>query len=215
MPTNTPMKLFLSAGHHKARTGASNKQFGLTEHQQALRVLRAFEDFNKLTNRYEIVKEEGGLINKVATCNEFHPDLAMDIHFNADFDHLDPFDENDDRGRGVMVMYCPNAKEYGQREEYSIRHEQADKMSSVLYKESGALNSKDLRGRAGWYWGSLENGKPTKRDYFLRKTNCPAFIPELGFIDNNAFAKQLIETDLVDRLALALDESIQAIRYSL
>jgi len=102
-----------------------------------------------------------------------------------------------------MVMFCPNAKHYSDREPTSIRHEQADSISHIIANELGI---DDKKGRPGWYWGqnSLDaNGLPTVKDYFLRKTHCASFILEPGYIDNNGFAETWLVANRHEELAKA------------
>jgi len=139
----------------------------------------------------------GGLTSKVAAINQGSFDLAVEPHFNADADHLDPDDFDDTRGHGCMVMYCPGN---------NARQKQAAIISAAL---SATIGNRDLGAREGWYWGGSAPG--TIADYFLRKTNCPAFIPEPGYIDNNKFTKEWLIAERHTEIAQALCAGILAV----
>jgi len=188
--------IVLSAGHHAARQGASNKNYNLTEYVCASEVVLLASKKLIDDNVCEVHIVDGTLSHKVKYINEYKFDLALDYHFNADADHLDPDDNDDSRGRGCMVMYVPNN---------STRKHQAASFSSSMVN---SLSTIDKGAREGWYWGGDNPG--TIKDYFLRKTNCPAFIPEAGYIDNNGFAKEfLLTNDGYERLADALVDAIK------
>ena len=181
--------IVLSAGHHMLAQGAVNKKSGITEWAAASEVVsRASTLLTSLEMKNTVVK--GRLREKVSAVNS-HPDatLALDIHFNADCDHLDPNDLDNTRGRGCMVMYAPPEKSFSDPRKDTIRRRQAQAMSSAI---ATVLGNPDRGGRAGWYWGGVGNGIPSKKDYFLTRTMCAAFIPELGYIDNNGFAEEYL-----------------------
>jgi N-acetylmuramoyl-L-alanine amidase len=176
------MRIALCPGHHKSAKGAVNKKHGLNEHDEATKVVdHAYEILTRQGHTVVIIT--GTLGEKVRAINAGDFDLVIDLHFNADADHLDPEDFDNSRGHGAMVMYCPKARVYGDTEPHTVRREQAAVFSFAMHSK---LGNRDLGGRPGWYWGS---NPPKKKDYFLRKTNCVAFIPEPGYIDNNGFAE--------------------------
>jgi len=197
------MKIAICPGHYPEAPGAYNEKFNLYEHFEAIKVCQYLSEF--LKNENHIVEVfQGKLKDKVEQINKGNFDLALDIHFNADYDHLDPHDEDDRRGTGCMVMYCPGVDTYGKPEPITPRRHQANKMSYVI---SRSLGMKNHGGRPGWYWGS---NPPKSKDYFLKHTNCPAFIPEPLFIDNNKDAEWLVE-EKHSSVAEAIARGIQAI----
>lgn len=197
------MKIAICPGHYKEKKGATNKKHKLNEHDEAKLIAFNAADFLKNAG-HEVEIIIGKLVEKVARINAGDFDLALDLHFNADADHLDPNDLDDSRGHGCMVMYCPQAKVYGDDEPNGLRRQQAYLMSEGM---SRTVGNRNLGGRAGWYWGS---NPPEKKDYFLRKTNCAAFIPEFGYIDNNGFAEAWLVSGYHKGLSEALVNGIQA-----
>lgn len=189
------MKIAICAGHHNGAKGAENKNLGLNEYDEAVKVVQRLA--GKLMNHgHEFVIITGRLREKVAAINAGNFDLALDIHFNADAELADT---DDNKGRGCMVVYVPGS---------AARKAQAARMSAIMAEH---LGERDLGSLEGWYWGSgIVNGKPTKKDYFLEQTNCPAFIPEPLFIDNNASAEYWIaggrHEQIAEAIAIAVSE---------
>jgi len=195
------LKIALCPGHKHSAKGAVNKKYNLNEYDEgSIIVEHMATQLRDLGHNVTVI--DGGLTHKVDTINSGGFDLAIDYHHNADADHLDPNDYDDTRGTGSMVMYCPKAKTYGEPEPGSTRRSQANTVSASI---ASSLGIRDLKGRPGWYWGqnSLSNGKPTKKDYFLRKTTCPSLILEPGYIDNNKFAKTWLVSKRHEELATA------------
>jgi N-acetylmuramoyl-L-alanine amidase len=177
-------RVFVCPGHHHGAQGAGNAQYGHTEHQLATRIVTLVEHVLH-SHGVEVLVSNGNLRDKIDQINRVHAhravDLALDIHFNADADHLDPHDYDDSRGDGCMVMYNPGNQQ---------RATQAARFSRVM---AGAMGEVDRGGRPGWYWGRLDKkGSPIYADGFVRKTNCPALIPEPGYIDNNGFVERVV-----------------------
>lgn len=196
-------KIAICPGHHLRAPGAVNERYSLNEHMEARKVI---QHLVTLLSEHEVRIFIGRLTEKVQMINQWNPTLAIDLHFNADADHLDPHDLNDSRGTGCMVMYCPRASSYEDKEPQSERRKQASTMSKIIAKE---LHVRNHGARPGWYWGRLdENGNPTHKDYFLVHTNCPAFIPEPLYIDNNADAKKWLVSNKHDKIAEALYKGI-------
>ena len=196
------MKIAVCAGHEDKARGATNRRHGLTEHGEAKKILTPLM-LQLVSQGHQVTNIQGSLSEKVKLINEGDFDLALDLHFNADADHLDPEDLDDSRGHGAMVMYCPRADQYRKPEPASQCREQADAFSFAM---SAYLGGHDRGGRPGWYWGS---NPPTAKDYFLRKTNCMAFIPEPGYIDNNAFAEKWLVAGRHDQIAAAIALGIE------
>ena len=198
------MKIALCPGHHKDARGAVNKKYDLNEFEEASKVCSHLAiKLRKMGHSVDVIV--GKLSHKVYMINKGGYDLAIDIHFNADYDHLDPDDFDNSRGYGCMVMYCPKALSYGNKEPISTRSQQADAMSFGI---SSYMGGRDHGGRPGWYWGS---NPPEKKDYFLRETNCAAFIPEPGYIDNNGFAEKWLVAERHDQIAEAIALGIEEV----
>ena len=194
------MKIALSAGHYPTKPGATNQKYTLTEHAEAVKIINHLHA-KLAAKRYNVVLISGTLKEKVASINAANCGLAIELHFNADDDHTDPQDKDDLRGRGCMVMYVPNS---------AVRKQQADVMSNSIAQYMGQRN---LGGREGWYWGNVTESwqKPTSVDYFLKATNCPAFIIEPGYIDNNAFAEKWLIAGRHSQIADAIFHAIEVI----
>jgi N-acetylmuramoyl-L-alanine amidase len=189
--------IVICPGHHQGARGAKNAQYNIYEHDVAYRVSGLVVDALRRAG-YAVEMVEGRLRQKVQRINTLYAsdgvDLALDIHFNADYDHLDPHDYNDARGHGCMVMFNPGMEK---------REEQASAMSKVMAKVVG---SKDHGGRPGWHW---KEGERVGKNYFLEKTHCPALIPELCYIDNNGEYERFLSSE--DRLhisAMAIVEGV-------
>jgi len=162
------MKIAVCAGHHEAAQGAVNAKHKISEHEAATPIVEFLA--KELKNfGHEAAIFHGRLKEKVRAINEGHFDLAIDLHFNA---------SPNKKAKGCMVMYYPTS---------TTRKQQADKMSKTI---ADGLGQDDLGGRPAWYWGGSNPG--TKPDYFTDKTNCPAFIPEPGFIDQDDFVEQYL-----------------------
>jgi len=194
------MNIAICPGHTVIARGAVNHKYGINEHDEAVKVaMNLMELATRAGHNPRYIA--GSLTHKVEEINAGNYQLALDIHFNADNDHLDPDDIDDSRGSGVMIMYYPHAKTYIAREPESIQRTRAATASKAMAEY---LEEQDLGARPGWYWGKLENGIPIHKDYFLRKTVCPSAIPELGYIDNNAFSKRWLISNKHDKLAIAI-----------
>ena len=187
--------IIICPGHHSGARGAVNKQHSLTEYDEAVKIaehLKSLSHARVGEVQFEIY--EGRLGAKVRHINSQSPVAAFDLHFNADYDHLDPDDLNDDRGHGVMCMFVPGN---------STRKAQADILSAEMAIVTG---ERDLGGREGWHWNAeaVKSGTPTVKNYFLERTNCPAFIPEFGYIDNNRFTENWLVPARHEELAQSL-----------
>lgn len=203
------MRIALSHCHNEKAQGAVNKRYGLTEYQQGGLVLEFLAEILTLKGHDVRVFEGNSLREKIAAINAWGADLAVEPHFNADADHLDPEDNDDSRGRGIMTMYCPQYGAYGIQESLAYkRKQQADAFSAAMYEH---LETRNLGGRQGWWWGKTVAGKPVYRDGFLTKTNCPAFIPEPGYIDNARFAADWLVSGRQAEIAEALAAGIEAV----
>jgi len=189
------MRIAICPGHHTNAKGAENKKHKLTENDVAIEIIKIAEELLR-ADGHTVQVFAGKLSEKVKRINATVPkfDLAFDLHFNAD---AELEDTDDKKGYGVMVMHYPTS---------AARKSQADKMSAAIAKK---LGERDLGGRKGLYWGGSDPG--TKPDYFTDKTNCPAFIPEPGYIDNNGFAKKFLTTkEGLTKVAESLVEAVRA-----
>jgi len=178
------MRIVLCPGHYPNRPGAKNKKFDILEHNAAVKVIAHLEEV-LLSKGDDVIMITGTLSQKIKKINSEHQkkkiDIALDVHFNAD---PEEDDTNDNIGYGSEVIYCPGS---------TLRHKQAAEMSDTI---AHFLGSYDRGAKEGWYWGSgVINGKPTKKDAFVSRTACAAFIPEPGFIDNNRFCEMYLLDD--------------------
>jgi len=178
------MRIAICAGHYPNRPGAKNKKFNIVEHDVAFKVVEHLEEILS-SNGDDVIVISGTLSQKIKKINEEHKkkkiDIALDVHFNAD---PEEDDTDDNVGYGCEVIYCPGN---------SKRQKQAAEMSDII---AHFLGSRDRGAKEGWYWGSgVINGKPTKKDAFVSRTACAAFIPEPGFIDNNRFCEMYLLDD--------------------
>jgi len=187
------MNIAICPGHHTNAQGATNSKYSVSENQVAKPIVETLANI-LIAKGHTVSIFEGKLGHKVREINKGDFDLALDIHFNAD---AETSDLDDNKGYGCMVMHYPTS---------SLRESQAEKMSAAI---AGALNEKDRGARKAWYWGGSNPG--TKPDYFTNKTNCPAFIPEPGYIDNNGFCEKfLISSEGRLAVAQALARGIEA-----
>jgi len=193
----------LAVGHQGTAQGARHEKSGLTEWQFSMQVVPAIKEILETEHNCTVSVFEGGkLKDRIHAINLEHQttkfDVAIDSHLNADYDHTDPHDKNDSHGHGTMVMYIPHSK---------TRKAQADAMSASIAE---TLGERDLGGREGWYWGNVKAGEqPTSPDGFLRYVNCPSFVMEAGFIDNNKFYTEHLETkDKLYGVAMAMADAI-------
>jgi len=189
------MKIAICPGHHTDAQGARNAVHNISENEVAKKIVIMLKDLlEESPYNHDVSIIEGKLGHKVREINKGGFDLALDIHFNAD---AELEDTDNKKGYGCMVMHYPTS---------TTRKQQAAKMSSAIAE---SLGTKDRGARAAWYWGGSNPG--TKPDYFTDKTNCPAFIPEAGYIDNNGFAgKYLVHNEGLNYVALALRAGIEA-----
>jgi len=153
------LRIAICPGHHEKARGAVNKKHSLNEHNEALRVVACMTPLLRGMG-HEVGIFIGTLGSKIAQINAGEFDLALDIHFNAG------------GGRGCEVVYVPHSR---------TRREQARVISESI---ATYMNLKDRGPKEGWYQGGENPG--TKPDAFVAQTNCPAFIPEPLFIDNDS-----------------------------
>lgn len=178
------MKIAICSGHHPSAKGAVNKKHGLNEHDEAVKV-NAHLATRLRAEGHTVEIIEGTLSTKIRKINEglFH--LALDNHFNAG------------GGRGCEVVHVPHSP---------ARHEQAKVMSASIAVFMGL---KDRGAKEGYYMGGETPG--TKPDAFVAQTDCPAFIPEPLFIDNDAEVEYWFvagrHEQIADAIALGIIES--------
>jgi len=151
-------KVFLSAGHHTARQGASFR--GRTELVEALYWISLIANGSKNGNL--VVVPPGLLSEKVdfinTRCEE--GDVAIEIHFNSAKDS-----EGNNIGRGCETLYFPESKS---------SKDLAELVNGVVAK----YVSHNRGVKEGWYRRDKSRGP----DYFLVRTVCPAVIVEPEFI---------------------------------
>jgi N-acetylmuramoyl-L-alanine amidase len=188
------MKIAICAGHREDRKGAVNKKHGLNEYDEADKVIPHL--ISILINQgYSVSTFSGRLSEKITGINEGHFDLALDLHFNAG------------GGRGCEVIHVPRS---------SKRHDQAEMMSQEI---SLYMNLRDRGARPGWHkmdrpgivdYPGDEDGDE-KPDAFVTQTNCPAFIPEPLFIDNNKEVEYWLVAGRHEQIAQAIANGIEAV----
>lgn len=187
------MNIAICPGHHRKAKGAVNHKFQLTEYDEASKLLPYLA--NRLRASGHTVEVVTGVLpEKIKKINAGNFDLAIDLHFNAG------------GGRGCEVLYCPGNP---------VRRRQAARMSSTI---ANALGVTDRGAKAGWhrmdapgvvdYPGDVDGDE--HRDAFLSQTNCPAFIPEPIFIDNNDEVERFLLNSNHRVVALALQQAIDS-----
>ena len=181
------MKIAICPGHHAKAKGAVNKKHGLNEHDEAVK-LNAHLKTRLRAEGHTVEVIEGTLSEKIAKINAGNFTLALDIHFNAG------------GGRGCEVVHVPQSP---------ARHEQAKVMSAAI---AGFMGLKDRGAKGGWhrmdqpgvvdYPGDVEGDE--YKDAFVSQTDCPAFIPEPLFIDNDAEVEYWFVAGRHDQIADAI-----------
>jgi len=153
-------QIAICAGHYKERHGATNKKHGINEHDEATKVVACLFDI-LVSFGYDVSIFSGRLSDKIRSINSGNFKLALDVHFNAG------------GGHGCEVVHVPDSIH---------RTMQATDFSHEI---SASMGIKDRGAKNGWWFGKLRDGKPYIKDAFVSETNCPAFIPEPLFIDND------------------------------
>jgi len=174
-------RIALCPGHRKEARGAVNARYGLNEHDEACKVVNYMAEI--LSERgFSIHIFKGRLSRKIANVNAGNFDLALDIHFNAG------------GGKGCEVVHVPGSP---------ARHAQATLISATIAE---SLDVRDRGAKSGWWWGGAlgADGKPTKMDAFVSQTDCPAFIPEPLFIDNDAEVEKWLVAGRHEQIAEAI-----------
>lgn len=169
--------ILLSAGHYPESPGACS--FGWCEHEEALKWINIIAYFIREQNHVDTVPT-GKLPSKVKWINEYHLEkvkLAVEIHFNSDFQHSQS---------GFETLYCPG----------SVKGKEAaqivnDSLIGIFKKNRGIKEGWYKMDRPGVedYPGDIEGDE--KPDYFLKETNPVAIILEPEFIHN----RTIIETN--------------------
>ena len=163
--------MFISAGHHELKQGASYNNF---------------TEFHFTTEWADLIVEllgdasvrvpNGTLKDKVRFINDraTKGDLAAEIHFNSaqmwkDGNANGVIDDGEmvNVGRGSETLYYPSS-ETGKKAAYDIQLA----LSAVLPPNRGA--------KEGWYQMNKSKGA----DFFLARTSCTSIIIEPEFIDN-------------------------------
>lgn len=199
------MKIAVCVGHDRKRQGAKSPHFSHTEYEIMVRIAPMVADMLRRAGHDADVIDDG-LTATVDSINAGGYDLAIDLHLNADGDHTDPQDMDDSRGKGAMVMYMP-----GSDKRRVQAHEFCDALTGFMHPADDRWYN--LGAREGYYWGGDNPG--TIPDYFLRKTNCPAFIPEPFYIDNKGECSYWIEMERHETIAKAIAFGVLAIEDSL
>lgn len=178
------MKIAICPGHHAAAKGAVSRAHKLNEYDEAAKVIPYL--MQELINRGHQPEAVTGLLSKkIKKINNGEFGLAIDLHFNAG------------GGHGCEVVYCPGS---------AVRARQADIFSAQI---ASVLGGKDRGGKEGWYQGGDNPG--TKPDAFVSQTNCPAFIPEPLFIDNDEEVSKWLVGRQYATIARAVAKGIVAV----
>jgi N-acetylmuramoyl-L-alanine amidase len=177
------MKIAICAGHYQNAKGATNKVRGLNEHDEAVKVIELLKPM-LISAGHAVEVFSGELTKKIAHVNSGQFDLAIDLHFNAG------------GGHGCEVVHMPKSAK---------RALQAAAMSKAIASQ---LNIKDRGAKDGYYQGGTNPG--TVPDAFVSKTNCPSFIPEPLFIDNDQEAGYFLSSGRHSVIACALFSAVLA-----
>lgn len=148
----------LSAGHYPDRCGASYG--GQNEHELAIDWCKHILKKLSISGISVIQVPSTNLTDKVDFINHlFKVDIAIEIHFN------DSFFKN---AGGCETLYCPDSIE-------------GFLLASYVHGwYAVTMGNKDRGIKPGWY----RMIPHTIKNYFLRKTTCPAIILEPEFIYN-------------------------------
>jgi len=176
------MKIAICPGHYPEAAGAVNHRYDLNEHDEACQVVSHLRTL-LLAVGHSVHVFRGHLRHKIDRINNGNFDLALDVHFNAG------------GGHGCEVVYVPHSP---------TRQAQAAVISSTMCSYMGVRN----RGAKEGYWMGGDN-PGTKPDAFVSQTNCPAFIPEPIFIDNDSEAEKWLAAGRHAHIAEAISLGIQ------
>jgi len=148
------MTIFISAGHYNESRGAHFEDF----YEYPETVYWATQIVRELQNKN--LKAEfapvGSLSEKIHHINHANPDVAVEIHFNADTKQA---------GKGSETLYCPGSSE-------------GKKFAELVQDELAELFEPSRGVKEGWYQLNPEKGP----DRFLKYTACPAIIVEPEFV---------------------------------
>ena len=176
------MRIAISQCHVK-HGGAVNAKFRMNERDELAKVNRFL--IGILMHHGHLVQyiEDPSLADRINLINAGHDGMPYDLTIE---NHLNAFDTTKS---GCMVLHAPGgtSRWVDQRavhtaEPSSPRRLQAEAMSCIL---ASYVGNENLGPRPGWYWGGRTPGM--RKDAFLTKTMCPAFILEAGYIDNDKF----------------------------
>lgn len=174
--------IYISAGHHHEKQGASYN--GFTEHEEAKIWVSLIDN---LLGYGSMVVPVGILKNKVAFINERakQNDLAVEIHFNSALDN-----NGDPIGEGSETLYYPTSAR-GK----AIAECVQDSLGELMHPNRGA--------KEGYY----QMDKTKGADFFLARTVCTAIIIEPEFIhmedniiNNREEACNVIANSLIEAL---------------
>jgi len=182
------------AGHHVHAKGAVNKKHGLNEYDETKKIISFLAALLRAKGN-DVQIFYGHLTHKIHCINAGKFDIAIDLHLNAG------------GGHGCEVVHVPHSES---------RHEQAALMSATISKFMGI---RDRGAKEGWYKmdvpgqvdypGDIDGDE--HGDAFVEQTNCPAFIPEPLFIDNDAEVEKWLVAGMHDQIAEALMMAIEEV----
>lgn len=177
-------RLFLSIGHGGADPGCIAFD-GSHESDIALEIglyLRnELERHGHIVGMSRTVDEIDKVADEVAECNAFEADYGISIHCNASSSH---------EGKGFEVFRSVSQSSKG--------FELAENINMAVveagYKSRGVKTKVNDRGYDYFYW--------------IRKTEAPAVLCEVGFIDNEHDFALLATAELRKKMAITLAKGI-------
>ena len=177
-------KIFISVGHGGSDVGAVAVD-GSYEKDIALEIGLCLK--NELVRHgVEVAmsreKDETDKVNsEVAECNAFGPDYGVSIHLNACANH---------NGKGFEIFHTINPKSAGVT--------LAKNINDVMVENK--VNSRGLKTRVN----------DRNKDYFawIRNTNAPVVLCEIGFIDNKENYAQMDTAEERKEMAVYLAKGI-------
>lgn len=156
-------RIVIAAGHHAGAMGA--RYHGLVEHEQALEVRNHLQRI-LTTMGHEVNIVVGSLTTKCGCANEYKPDAAVEIHFNA----------GPPTAYGSECLYGSNPLDLALAEAIQAR--------LVV-----VLGTRDRGVKFADYQGTPENDECA----FTRDIEAPAVIVEPMFLSHAGEAKLLAE----------------------
>jgi hypothetical protein len=147
-------KIAVSNGHNPTHPGF--KADNISEYSEMALLTGMVVSHIQMAGHIAYLVGTGPLEDKVNAINDLGVDCAIELHLNAG------------GGHGYETLHCPGSTA-GMR------------LATSINQAIGLVMASRNRGvKEGWYHMDPKNDP----DYFLWKTNCPAVINELYFLDN-------------------------------